>query len=79
MKSKKFKEFYARIWDIGFDDVRDEWELERLQILKNIDPNVLDRKIQVDWSDDDEADDGSRNGGNNQDSHEVPLDFDPAH
>ncbi|CAH00041.1 Anp1p [Kluyveromyces lactis] len=79
VEEQKIQEFYARIWDIGFDDVRDEWELERLQILKNIDPNVLDRKIQVDWSDDDEADDGSRNGGNNQDSHEVPLDFDPAH
>ncbi|CDO95095.1 unnamed protein product [Kluyveromyces dobzhanskii CBS 2104] len=77
VEEQKIQEFYARIWDIGFDDVRDEWELERLQILKNIDPNVLDRKIQVDWSDDEESDDSGK-GASNQDSHEVPLDFDPA-
>ncbi|BAO38329.1 Mannan polymerase II complex anp1 subunit [Kluyveromyces marxianus] len=79
VEEQKIQEFYARIWDIGFDDMRDEWELERLQILKNIDPNVLDRKIQVDWSDDEGNGAGSNNDGNNKDSHEVPLEFDPSH
>lgn len=69
-EEQKIQDFYAKIWDVAFDDMRDEWELERLQILKNIDPNVLDRKIQVDWSDD-ELDD---NEGN--DANDSPVDLD---
>ena len=64
VEENKIREFYDRVWQIAFDDVRDDWELERLQVMKNIDPNVLDRKIVVDWDDSD--DDDSGNGANNR-------------
>ncbi|AET39043.1 Anp1p Ecym_3573 [Eremothecium cymbalariae DBVPG len=82
MEEAKIREFYAKIWDIGFDDVRDDWEIERARILKNVDPNVLDRKIQVDWSDDDSVpyteDLDTRKDNRNRDG-KVPVDFDPDH
>ena len=84
VEEAKIREFYDKIWDLGFDDVRDDWELERVQILKNIDPNVLDREIVVDWSDEgydedkrsDEKKAGSDKTEGNKEA-EVPLDFDP--
>ncbi|CAR21937.1 Mannan polymerase II complex ANP1 subunit [Lachancea thermotolerans] len=59
IEENKIREFYDRVWQVAFDDVRDDWEMERLQVMKNIDPNVLDRRIVVDW-DDDEAEDESQ-------------------
>lgn len=75
LEESKIREFFDRVWDLAFDDVRDDWELERTQIMKNIDPNVLDREIEVDWSGDDEdmvaADD------DNDDTAGEPLQFNP--
>lgn len=81
LEQDKIREFYDMIWDLGFDDVRDEWELERLQIMKNIDPNVLDRQIFVDWSDDDiiwgNSPENKVKLNPNDQPKEVPLEFDP--
>lgn len=54
LEEGKIKEFYKKIWEMGFEDVRDDWEQERDSILLNIDYTVLDKdkKIVVDWSDD---------------------------
>ncbi|SCU97170.1 LADA_0H04874g1_1 [Lachancea dasiensis] len=51
LEENKIREFYDRVWQVAFDDVRDEWDTERLQVMKNIDPNVMDRRITVDWDD----------------------------
>ncbi|SCU87977.1 LAMI_0D08262g1_1 [Lachancea mirantina] len=54
IEESRIREFYDRVWGAAFDDVRDDWEIERTQVLKNIDPNVLDRQIVVDWSSDED-------------------------
>ncbi|QPG77254.1 Mannan polymerase II complex anp1 subunit [Brettanomyces nanus] len=54
MRMKKQKELmkdYKKIWRAGFESKEDEWEDERLRILKNSDPMKLSRNIEVDWSD----------------------------
>ena len=82
IQENKIKEFYNRIWDIGFEDMRDEWEQERDSILLNIDYTVLDNnrqdKIVVDWSDDgDDSDVVEAKVGDEQQQPHVPADFDP--
>ncbi|AGO11121.1 AaceriAFR357Wp [[Ashbya] aceris (nom. inval.)] len=74
LEEAQIREFYFKIWDIGFDDVRDDWDIERTRILKNIDPNVLDRQIQVDWTDDESV---PYEGDRDRRDPTVPLDFDP--
>ncbi|AAS53728.1 AFR357Wp [Eremothecium gossypii ATCC 10895] len=74
LEEAQIREFYHKIWDIGFDDVRDDWDIERTRILKNIDPNVLDRQIQVDWTDDESV---PYEGDRDRRDPAVPLDFDP--
>lgn len=81
VQENKIKEFYDRIWDIGFEDMRDEWEQERDSILLNIDYTILGNnhqdKIFVDWSDDgDDSDVVETKVGDEQQPH-VPADFDP--
>ncbi|AMD21165.1 HEL115Wp [Eremothecium sinecaudum] len=83
IEETKIRELYAKIWDIGFEDVRDDWEIERARILKNTDPHVLDREVQVDWSDVesvpyDEDTSGQHDSGKKEDKN-VPLDFNPDH
>ncbi|CCD25810.2 Anp1p NDAI_0G00340 [Naumovozyma dairenensis CBS 421] len=54
LEEEKLEEFYDKIWEIGFDDVREDWETERDSILKNIDFKGSENDIFVDWSDDPE-------------------------
>ncbi|KAH3900402.1 probable Mannan polymerase II complex ANP1 subunit [Saccharomycodes ludwigii] len=54
LEESKIREFYDKIWEIGFEDVRDKWSEDRMQVLKNVDPNKLGRNVFVDWSDTDE-------------------------
>ena len=55
LEEERIREFYNKIWEIGFEDVRDQWNEERDSILKNID-STLNNKVTVDWS---EEGDGS--------------------
>ncbi|CAI1942573.1 hypothetical protein SEUBUCD646_0E00470 [Saccharomyces eubayanus] len=55
LEEERIREFYNKIWDIGFEDVRYQWTEERDFILKNID-STLNSKVTVDWS---EEGDGS--------------------
>ncbi|CUS21405.1 LAQU0S03e01860g1_1 [Lachancea quebecensis] len=68
IEENKIREFYDRVWQVAFDDVRDDWEMERLQVMKNIDPNVLDRRIVVDWDDDDAEEENKDVAGKAPDS-----------
>ncbi|CEP63104.1 Anp1p LALA0_S07e02476g [Lachancea lanzarotensis] len=49
VEENKIREFYDKVWQVAFDDVRDEWETERLKVMKNIDPSSVNRRITVDW------------------------------
>ncbi|GAV54898.1 hypothetical protein ZYGR_0AS02210 [Zygosaccharomyces rouxii] len=52
VEEDRLREFYDRIWDTGFQDVRDDWRDERLAIFKNIDhTKAHGHEIFVDWSD----------------------------
>ena len=83
----RLREFYDRIWEVGFDDVRMDWSDERQSILKNLDhTEAYENQIVVDWSDNDESDITPDEKVQNRlqeeviDEHpqdEVPLDFDP--
>lgn len=54
VEETRIKEFYDKIWDSGFDDVRDDWASEKSDILLNIDlTSDPQKKVEVDWSDDD--------------------------
>ncbi|SCU86625.1 LAFA_0E02036g1_1 [Lachancea sp. 'fantastica'] len=63
VEENKIREFYDKVWEVAFDDVRDEWETERLQVMKNIDPSSVNRHITVDWDgiDDDFAEEATQN------------------
>lgn len=55
LEETRLLELYDKIWEIGFDDVREDWTSERDAILKNIDlTGENGKKIEVDWSDDPE-------------------------
>lgn len=56
LEESKIKDFYQKVWDSGFEDIRDDWEHERSLILNNIDSMKTKGKIEVDWSDDDQDD-----------------------
>ncbi|CAI7098847.1 BEM_collapsed_G0014760.mRNA.1.CDS.1 [Saccharomyces cerevisiae] len=47
LEEERIREFYNKIWEIGFEDVRDQWNEERDSILKNID-STLNNKVTVD-------------------------------
>lgn len=49
IKEKKVKQIYDKIWDQGFEDVRDDWKVDRINIFKNTDTNKI-KNIKVDWS-----------------------------
>lgn len=56
VEETRIKETYDKIWISGFEDVRDDWETEKSDILLNIDLTSAPKgKIEVDWSDDDEG------------------------
>ncbi|CAL9730596.1 mannan polymerase II complex Anp1p subunit [Monosporozyma unispora] len=75
----KIKEFYKRVWELGFEDMRDDWEQERDSILLNIDYTILENnkhgKIVVDWSDD--GDDSDIVEAEVTDQQPIQADFDP--
>lgn len=48
-EQEKLKQIYSKVWEEGFEDVQDEWEVDRINILKNTDMKDH-RKIKVDWS-----------------------------
>lgn len=83
----RLREFYDRIWEVGFDDVRMDWSDERQSILKNLDhTEAYENQIVVDWSDNDENDITPDEKVQNRfqeevideyPQDEVPLDFDP--
>ncbi|KAK5781025.1 Anp1p PWA37_001940 [Arxiozyma heterogenica] len=81
IQENKIKEFYDRIWDIGFEDMRDEWEQERDSILLNIDYTVLGNnhrdKIVVDWSDNGDDSDVVETEVSDEQQPHIPADFDP--
>lgn len=81
IQENKIKEFYDRIWDIGFEDMRDEWEQERDSILLNIDYTVLGNnhqdKIVVDWSDNGDDSDVVETEISDEQQPHIPADFDP--
>ena len=54
IEAAKMKEFYKKIWEVGFEDVRDEWEDERRYILSNVElsEGAINHEVFVDWSDD---------------------------
>ncbi|CAI5759038.1 unnamed protein product [Candida verbasci] len=45
----KIKKVYDKVWNKGFEDVQDDWKLEKSKFLKNTDMSKY-RKIHVDWS-----------------------------
>ncbi|ODV94844.1 hypothetical protein PACTADRAFT_50697 [Pachysolen tannophilus NRRL Y-2460] len=47
-QQEKIKQTYEKFWKQGFEDVSDEWKLEKPGIYKNADLN-RERKIIVDW------------------------------
>ena len=55
LEENKIKDFYDKIWEIGFEDVRSSWEKDIHNILKNSD-STFQRKIDVDWSENEEQD-----------------------
>lgn len=57
LEESKIKDFYQKVWDSGFEDIRDDWERERSLILNNIDSMKTKGKVKVDWSDDDDLTD----------------------
>lgn len=79
LEEGKIKEFYKRVWEVGFEDMRDDWEQERDYILLNIDYTILDNvkhgKIVVDWSD--EGDDSDVVEAKIADKQPIQADFDP--
>lgn len=79
LEEGKIKEFYKRVWEVGFEDMRDDWEQERDYILLNIDYTILDNvkhgKIIVDWSD--EGDDSDVVEAKIADKQPIQADFDP--
>ncbi|CDF90961.1 ZYBA0S09-01684g1_1 [Zygosaccharomyces bailii CLIB 213] len=71
VEEDRLREFYDRVWDTGFQDVRDQWRDERLAIFKNIDHTMAhDREVFVDWSDD-------INEQRPDQINDLRLDFDP--
>ena len=54
-EENKIKEFYQKIWEIGFEDMRSSWEKDFHNILKNVDHTKLQNsnklKFAVDWED----------------------------
>lgn len=38
LEEERIREFYNKIWEIGFEDVRDQWNEERDSILKTLTP-----------------------------------------
>ncbi|CCH42635.1 alpha-1,6 mannosyltransferase 2 complex subunit [Wickerhamomyces ciferrii] len=52
IEESKLKQFYDKVWSEGFEDVRDDWENDRINIFKNTDTNKL-KNVKVDWSDSD--------------------------
>lgn len=90
LEESRLREFYNRIWEVGFDDVRMDWSDERQSILKNLDhTKSYQNQIVVDWSDggaDSANSPQDRNNRANEDAKfgdhpqdEVPMDFDPDH
>lgn len=75
----QLREFYDRIWEIGYEDVRDDWAHEKDIIFKNMETQ---KDIVVDWSDDaDVSSNGDQSlnnaNANNAAQQDKPLDFDP--
>ncbi|VEU20467.1 DEKNAAC101344 [Brettanomyces naardenensis] len=50
-KQEEVMKIYRKVWDTGFQSVKDTWEDEKVRILKNSDPFKLSRHVIVDWSD----------------------------
>ncbi|QLQ79112.1 hypothetical protein HG537_0B04600 [Torulaspora globosa] len=88
LEESRLRDFYNKIWEIGFNDVRMDWSDERQSILKNLDhTQSYQNQIIVDWSDNEESASTTQDhDATDQQDHEkfedhqndeVPLDFDP--
>ncbi|CDR41944.1 CYFA0S08e01860g1_1 [Cyberlindnera fabianii] len=49
VEENKVKTFYDKVYKEGFEDVRSDWENDRINIFKNTDTNKI-KPIKVDWS-----------------------------
>jgi len=74
LEESKLKQFYDKIWNEGFEDVRDDWINDRINIFKNTDTNKI-KNIKVDWSD---ADNFQYKSSLCKDKDKVLAAFDPS-
>lgn len=74
VEETKLKIFYDKIWKEGFEDVRSNWENDKINIFKNTDTNKI-KPIKVDWSGVDSFQYKSPLG---KDKDKVLAAFDPA-
>lgn len=68
----QLREFYDKIWEIGYDDMRDDWSHEKDLIFKNMEP---DHRVMVDWSD--YPEEIAQEAQGQAQAQDLQLDFDP--
>lgn len=74
LEESKLKQFYDKIWSEGFEDVREDWKNDRINIFKNTDTNKI-KNVKVDWSD---ADNFQYKSPLGKDKDKVLAAFDPS-